>query len=99
MASSTVVHDLSVAAWLASLAVGARGPALGAMAVNLVSGTPLALARFREGRRDVVALGAPPLVGLAVLTTLRGATRPALLTTAVLVALRTIEVRRARRVG
>ncbi len=91
------LHDLSVAAWAGLLAAGARRPALAAMAVNLAAGTPLALARFRERRRDVVALGAPPLVGLAVLATVRGATRPALLTTAVLTGLRATEVLRARR--
>ncbi len=93
------MHDLSVGAWLALLAAGARRPALAAMVVNLVSGTPLALARVRERRRDAVALGAPPLVGLAVLATVRGARRTALLTIAVLVGLRATEVHRARRNG
>jgi UDP-glucose 4-epimerase len=95
----TALHDASIAAWVALLAARARGPALAAMAVNLASGTPLALARVRERRRDVVAVAAPPLVGLAVLATLRRATGPALLATTVLSGLRALEVHRARRNG
>jgi hypothetical protein len=42
------------------------------IAANLLSGTPAALTRVRERRRDVVALMAPAAVGAAVLASVQG---------------------------
>ena len=74
------VHDVSLAAWaLLAVARAARWRAAGpvdaaVVGVNLVAGSPAALARVRARRRDPVALLAPVAVGCAVVTT--GRSRP-----------------------
>lgn len=97
------VHDASLAAWSAlalarALGVGRAGvPDALAVAVNLVSGTPGALVRLRERRRDLVAVLAPPAVAAAVLATATapGTWRP-VAATAVLQVLTALERRPAR---
>ncbi|MCV7420296.1 NAD-dependent epimerase/dehydratase family protein [Mycobacterium yunnanensis] len=72
------IHDTTLALWcLVAIARAGRpgppGPLHGAViAANLLSGTPAALARVRQRRRDPLALAAPPAVGAAVLASLRG---------------------------
>jgi len=96
------VHDASLMLWsaLAVLRAGRAGrPGLleaAAMAVNLIAGTPAALDRLRERRRDPVALLAPVVVGAAVLASLRGGWTP-VAATAVLGLLDIAERRRAKR--
>jgi hypothetical protein len=69
---------MSLLLWCVMAATGARRrrrPGLlygSVVAANLVSGTPAALERVRERRRDPVAVLAPHAVGAAVLTGLRG---------------------------
>jgi UDP-glucose 4-epimerase len=76
------LHDVSLVLWGAfalARAVGIAGtgkPEAVAAAVNLASGTPMALARVRERRRDPVALLAPVAVAAAVVTSLRGGWPP-----------------------
>ncbi|VEG52996.1 NAD-dependent epimerase/dehydratase [Mycolicibacterium aurum] len=82
--SSTIdrIHDYSLWLWSAlalTRAVGFRragAPDVAVIAVNLVSGTPMALRRVRERRRDLVALAAPVAVALAVASTHRGGWSP-----------------------
>lgn len=66
------------------------------IAANLTSGTPAALTRVRERRRDPVALLAPVAVGVAVLASLRGG-RAAVAATSVLGGLGMAERRRTTR--
>ncbi len=72
------MHDATLLLWcLLAVTAAARrrrpGPLYaGVVAANLVSGTPAALQRVRQRRRDPVALLAPPAVGAAVLSSLRG---------------------------
>ena len=66
------------------------------IAANMTSGTPAALTRVRERRRDPVALLAPVAVAVAVLASLRGG-RAAVAATAVLGALGMVERRRSTR--
>ncbi|WP_205346916.1 hypothetical protein [Pseudonocardia broussonetiae] len=97
------VHDASLAAWSAlalarALGRGSPGaPDALAVAVNLASGTPAALARLRARRRDPVAVLAPPAVAAAVLATATapGTWRPVAATT-VLQVLTALERRSAR---
>jgi UDP-glucose 4-epimerase len=72
------VHNITLLLWC-TLAVaratrgGRAGPVDAAViGANLVSGTPMALARVAERRRDPVALIAPVAVGAAVLSARRG---------------------------
>lgn len=75
VAGSARVHDASLLAWtLLTVARAVRRRRAGRLdaavvATNLVAGTPAALARLRDRRRDPVALLAPPAVAVAVLTT------------------------------
>ncbi|KGI66459.1 NAD-dependent epimerase/dehydratase family protein [Mycolicibacterium rufum] len=72
------VHDATLLAWCAMAAARARRrrrPGLlygSVVAANLLAGTPAALDRVRERRRDPVAVLAPLAVGAAVLTSARG---------------------------
>jgi UDP-glucose 4-epimerase len=97
-----VVHDVSLGLWGAlalTHAVRNTRPGLADAAVvatNLTAGTPAALARVLEKRRDPVALLAPATVGAAVLTTRRGGWPP-VAATALLAAFALAERRRARR--
>lgn len=96
------VHDTSL--WLWSLlaltrAVGfgrAGVPDAAVIAVNLASGTPMALNRVRERRRDSVALLAPVAVAAAVVTTVLGGWAP-VAATAILNVLVAAERRRTER--
>lgn len=82
------VHDATLVLWSALAVKRAAGkgragvPDAAVIAANLVSGTPMALDRLRERRRDPVALLAPAAVGAAVLATLRGGWTPVAATTA-----------------
>lgn len=72
------VHDVSLLVWGVLALTRAAGfgrtglPDAVAIAVNLTSGTPMALARLRQRRRDPVALLAPVAVGAAVAAAVRG---------------------------
>ncbi|MEU0498758.1 NAD-dependent epimerase/dehydratase family protein [Mycobacterium sp. NPDC006124] len=98
------VHDTSLLLWLLAALTrvekpGRPGLAHGAViAANLLSGTPAALTRVRQRRRDPVALVAPPAVGAAVLASLRGGPI-ALAATAVLGVLGIVERRRTSRMA
>ena len=76
------VHDATLVLWIALAVTRAAGrgragvPDAAVITANLVSGTPMALDRLRERRRDPVALLAPAAVGAAVLATLRGGWTP-----------------------
>jgi len=93
------VHDATLLLWCATAAagIGRRGRPgplyAGVVAANLISGTPAALQRVRQRRRDPVAMLAPVAVAIAVLTTLRGG-RPAAVSTAALGVLGFTERRR-----
>ena len=93
-------HDVSLLVWGAAALARALGvkhawaPQAVAAATNLAAGTPMALDRVREGRRDPVALIAPVAVMAAVGTSLRGGWAP-VAATAVLQALNTSERRRS----
>lgn len=82
-------HDVTLGLWaLLSLAraAGRRRPGIpdaAVIAANLVSGTPMALTRVAQRRRDPIALAAPVAVAAAVFSTVRGGW-PAVATTAVL---------------
>lgn len=75
-------HDASLVLWSAlalARAIGIRRTVLPealAAVTNLTSGTPMALNRVRERRRDPVALLAPVAVAIAVVTSLRGGWAP-----------------------
>ena len=96
------VHDATLALWCVLALAGASKPGRpgllhgAVIAANLISGTPAALTRVRERRRDVVALFAPVAVGLSVLASVHGG-RTAAATTAVLGALGVAERRRTTR--
>ncbi|GLP82741.1 NAD-dependent epimerase/dehydratase family protein [Mycobacterium antarcticum] len=81
------VHDASLLLWCALAVARASGkgragiPDAAVIGTNLVAGTPMALDRLRERRRDPVALLAPAAVGAAVLSTLRGGWAPVAATT------------------
>jgi UDP-glucose 4-epimerase len=72
------VHDASLLLWAASALTRALGLRranavdVAAIGANLASGTPMALQRLQERRRDPVALMAPVAVAGALLTSLRG---------------------------
>lgn len=76
------IHDASLWLWSAlslARAVGfgeAGKPDAAAMTVNLISGTPMALRRMRQRRRDPVALLAPVAVAGAVAASRRGGWLP-----------------------
>lgn len=90
------LHDTTLLLWSAlalarAIGIGRRGPAdVIVIAANLASGTPLALDRVRERRRDPVALLAPIAVTGAVAASLRGGLAP-VVATAVLHVLNAIE--------
>jgi UDP-glucose 4-epimerase len=96
------VHDTTLLLWCGmsvARVTKARRPGLlhGAVIVaNLMSGTPAALTRVRERRRDPVALLAPVAVGAAVLASLHGG-RTAVAATAVLGGLGMAERSRTKR--
>ncbi|MCG7597947.1 NAD-dependent epimerase/dehydratase family protein [Mycobacterium sp. PSTR-4-N] len=77
-AALSSTHDVTLTLWWAmAVAAAARGRRPGAIhrsvvAANLVSGTPAALQRLRQRRRDPVAVLAPVTVAAAVLATRRG---------------------------
>ena len=106
MTSPTIqhVHDASLLAWSGlalarALGVGRAGvPDAAVVAVNLAAGTPMALDRLLERRRDPVALLAPLAVVTALATSLRGGWPPVVATT-VLSLLAAAERRRALRNG
>jgi len=93
------VHDVTLVAWCAMAAAGMNrrrrpGPLYaGVVVANLISGTPAALQRVRQHRRDPVALLAPAAVAAAVLATRRGG-RAAAVSTAALGVLGFAERRR-----
>lgn len=93
------VHDSSLLLWCLMAVTRVSKPGRPGLlhgvviAANLASGTPAALTRLRERRRDPVALLAPVAVGAAVLASLRGG-RTAVAATAVLGALGMTERRR-----
>ncbi|WP_304108727.1 NAD-dependent epimerase/dehydratase family protein [Mycolicibacterium bacteremicum] len=95
------LHDASLTLWLMLVAARALGasrpgwPEAVVIGTNLAAGTPAALARLTQRRRDPVALLAPPTVGAAVLATRRGGWAP-VLATAVLGAFAVAERRRGR---
>lgn len=98
MRGAAAVHDAALVAWAALVAARAAGRPVGggalplAVAVNLVSGTPMAWRRARAGRRDLPALLAPAAVGCGVVATARPRPRWApVAATALLVALRAAE--------
>ena len=98
------VHDATLALWGASVLVAARrrrrpgALTAAAVAANLVAGTPAALERVRQKRRDPAALLAPAAVGASILATLRGGWAP-VAATAVLGGLRAAEIRRTAQEG
>ena len=96
------IHDSSLwlwTAWTLARAIGFRraGNAYAAViATNLIAGTPMALRRMQERRRDPVALLAPVAVATAVLTSRRGGWPP-VAATAILAVLGAAERHRTRR--
>ena len=92
-------HDATLLLWSAAALARAAGigrpgaPDAAVVAANLVFGTPMALERVRERRRDPVALVAPVAVAAAVLSTVRGGWA-AVAATAVLQVVNTVEHRR-----
>ncbi|MEV3900985.1 NAD-dependent epimerase/dehydratase family protein [Mycobacterium sp. NPDC050551] len=106
MTSRTIqyVHDASLLTWSGlalarALGVGRAGaPDAAVVALNLASGTPMALDRVLARRRDPAALLAPLAVVTAVVTSLRGGWAPVAATT-VLSLLAASERRRAKRGG
>jgi nucleoside-diphosphate-sugar epimerase len=76
------VHDASLLVWGATafahaIGIGRAGKVDAAIiAANLGSGTPMALDRIRQHRRDPVALLAPVAVGAAVVASLVGGWAP-----------------------
>jgi hypothetical protein len=83
-----LVHDASLGVWSAlslarALGYGRAGvPDAAVIAVNLASGTPMAVGRVRQRRRDPVALMAPVAVGAALAATRRGGWAPVAATAA-----------------
>ncbi|KAA0096202.1 NAD-dependent epimerase/dehydratase family protein [Mycolicibacterium sp. P1-18] len=96
------VHDTTLLLWCVMALTRATTPGRpgvmhgAVIAANLLSGTPAALTRVRERRRDAVALVAPVAVGVAVLASARGG-RAAAAATTVLGLLGIAERRRAAR--
>lgn len=96
------IHDASLGLWSAlalarALGFGRAGPADAAVvAVNLASGTPMAINRVRQRRRDPAALLAPVAVTAALAATRRGGWAP-VAATAALTALAASERRRNAR--
>lgn len=96
------IHDSTLLLWCVMAATRLSKPGRPGLlhgvviAANLASGTPAALARMRERRRDPVALLAPAAVGAAVLASLRGG-RTGAAATAVLGGLGMSERRRTKR--
>lgn len=90
------LHDVSLLLWSAvavvrALGVGRAGAADAAViATNLAAGTPMALERMRQKRRDPVALVAPVAVVTALGASVRGGWAP-VAATAVLHLLNTVE--------
>lgn len=84
----STVHDATLTLWWAiavAAAVRRRRPGAvyaSVVAANLISGTPAALQRVRQRRRDPVAVLAPLTVGAALLATRRGGWPAAAATTA-----------------
>ncbi|MCT7661116.1 NAD-dependent epimerase/dehydratase family protein [Mycobacterium deserti] len=82
------VHDVSLVSWsllTVGRAAGIRRAGLVdgvVVAANLVSGTPMALDRMLESRRDPVALLAPVTVVAALAATVRGGWTPVVATAA-----------------
>ena len=80
------VHDATLLLWCALVSTRAakvrRAGLLdvGVVGANLISGTPAALRRVRDRRRDPVAVLAPLTVGAAVVTSLRGGWLPVAVT-------------------
>ena len=76
-AATAAVHDGSLLAWSALAVLRALGhgrpgvPDAAVALVNLAAGTPFALRRIRQRRRDPVALLAPFAVGGAVAACVR----------------------------
>jgi hypothetical protein len=76
------VHDASLLLWVAlsvtrAVGIGRAGaPDVTVIVANLVSGSPLALQRTRERRRDPVALVAPVAVLAALVCSVRGGWPP-----------------------
>jgi UDP-glucose 4-epimerase len=76
------VHDVTLVLWSAlalarALGIGRAGVPDGVVvAANLVSGTPAALQRIRERRRDFVAVLAPVAIVVALGVTVRGGWSP-----------------------
>lgn len=101
-ATVDTLHDGSLALWLVLVAARALGagrpgwPEAAVIGTNLVAGTPAALTRLTQRRRDPVALLAPPTVGAAVLATRRGGWAP-VIATALLGAFALAEHRRSGR--
>ncbi|MCP9273185.1 NAD-dependent epimerase/dehydratase family protein [Mycolicibacterium arenosum] len=93
------IHDASLALWSAltlarALGFGRAGVADAAViAVNLASGTPMAIDRVRQRRRDPAALLAPVAVTAALAATRRGGWSP-VIATSVLNVLAAFECRR-----
>jgi UDP-glucose 4-epimerase len=98
------IHDGSLLLWTALAVLRAVGvdrakvPEAAAVAVNLASGTPMALDRVLERRRDPVAVLAPLTVVAALTSTVRGGWA-SVAATACLGVLAAAERRRARRIG
>jgi UDP-glucose 4-epimerase len=92
-------HDVTLALWAllsVTRATGRRRPGFpdaAVIAANLVSGTPMALTRVAQRRRDPVALSAPVAVAAALFAARRGGW-PAVATTALLGALAVADRRR-----
>lgn len=95
------IHDVSLLLWTASVFARALGmPRAGSFAAiaagaNLVSGTPMALERVVQRRRDPVALLAPVTVVGALVASLRGGWTP-VAATAVLQILNVVERKRPK---
>jgi UDP-glucose 4-epimerase len=72
------VHDITLGLWGLLSVVRATGhgrpglPDAAVIAANLVSGTPMALTRVAQRRRDPVALAAPVAVAAALISARRG---------------------------
>lgn len=98
-AAAQRVHDATLLLWSAvaltrAIGIGRPGSADAiVIAANLASGTPMALDRVRERRRDPIALVAPVAVAYAVAASLRGGWTPVVATT-VLHVLNAIECNR-----
>jgi UDP-glucose 4-epimerase len=84
--SAQRVHDGALLLWSASAVARALGfrrawaPEAAAALANLAAGTPMALDRVRDRRRDPVALLAPITVAAAVASSLRGGWTPVAVT-------------------